>query len=80
MSEQSSQRNLEWAWTWLLKGQGHKNMMQDVQKISSFFFDWYNVRCFVIFEVTKHFAGLYKSYISEHNSTKLAYDVVHPVP
>lgn len=56
-------------------------MMQDVQKISSkLFFDWYNVRCFVFFEVTKHFAGLYKSYISEHNSTKLAYDVVHPVP
>ena len=55
-------------------------MMQDVQKISSKLF-LIGIMCAVgFFEVTKHFAGLYKSYISEHNSTKLAYDVVHPVP
>ena len=34
ISEQSIEKNLEWAWTWLLKRQGHKNMLQDVQKIS----------------------------------------------
>ena len=34
-SEQSIEGNLDWAWTWLLKLQGHIIVLQDVQKILS---------------------------------------------